>query len=76
MVEWSPNDSAILFTATKNMIRNGFGAFKPQGQYLISSAQDDRGLPHIGQIRVSFEYDRCSEATVIAQMVPNDKLDE
>ena len=58
------------------MIRNGYGPFKPQGQYLISSSQDDRGLPQVGQIRVSFEYDRCSDATIIAQMIPDDKLEE
>jgi len=31
------------------------------------------GGPHIGQVRVSFQYDRCSEATIIAQQIVGEK---
>jgi len=37
--------------------------------------QDKRDAAHIGQIRVSFEYDKCAEATIIAQQIPGDKPD-
>ena len=54
----------------------GFSELKPRGQYIISSYQDNASdSPHIGQIRVSFEYDRCGSATVIAQQIATDKED-
>lgn len=32
--------------------------------------------PHVGQLRVFFEYDRCSSATVIAQQVFDEQSSE
>lgn len=56
------------------MINNGFGAFKPKGNYLVAAAMPDaHDAPHVGQLRVSFQFDRCSEATIIAQQFVNDK---
>ena len=54
----------------------GFGELKPRGHHIVSSYQDNANdQPHIGQIRVSFEYDRCGSATVIAQQISTDKED-
>ena len=56
------------------MIKAGFSPFKPQGTHLVSQAQlkatedllgDFRA--QIGQVRVSFEYDKCGSATVMAE---------
>ena len=52
------------------MTNNGFGTFKPKGHHLISNANNnEKDTPHIGQFRVTFEYDKCSEATIIAMQV-------
>ena len=52
------------------MTNNGFGPFKPKGHHLISNANNEqKDTPHIGQFRVTFEYDKCSEATIIGRQV-------
>lgn len=45
----------------------GFTNLKPKGNFLIANSDKKAGeRPHIGQIKISFEYDRCSKATVVA----------
>lgn len=55
---------------------SGFSELKPQGRYLISDyGNRDDGNPHIGQIRISFEYDKCGPCTVVAQQVASKQND-
>ena len=46
----------------------GYGPLDPTGAYLLASLIEKNGVgpAHIGQIRVYFEYDRCSNATIVA----------
>jgi hypothetical protein len=51
------------------MAQNGFRAFKPQGEYLISSAMPENygeGV-HLGQYRVKFTWAPCGTVNLIAQ---------
>lgn len=58
------------------MQSHGYSQFRPKGHYLISNAiEEERDAAHIGQIRVTFEYDRCSEATLIAQQTTDQKME-
>ena len=67
-MEWAESDEKVLFNASQKMQSNGFGAFKPKGKFLVSSAvEENSNIAHIGQVRVSFQYDRCAEATIVAQ---------
>lgn len=44
-----------------------FAPFEARGIYLVSSTSDNsEKAPHIGQYRVTFEYDLCGPATIIA----------
>ena len=53
-----------------SMNYNGFSPFVPSGNYLYASTKPDAPEEqHIGQYRVSFEYDLCGPATVMAQQV-------
>ena len=71
LVEWKANDAEVLVYASQKMRSHGYGPLTPRGKYLLASAmQDKRESAHIGQIRVSFEYDRCADATIIAQQIP------
>ena len=61
----------MLDKASKKMIEAGYSVFKPKGKYLFAaaSASENPDVTHIGQMRVSFEFNRCFEATIIAQQV-------
>ena len=48
----------------------GFSEFQPKGHYLIASEnKNEIDSLHVGKIRVSFEYDRCGPATIIAKQI-------
>lgn len=57
------------------MTRAGFSPFKPRGTYLVSQLEEGQATgdllgdfrAQIGQVRVSFEYDKCGTATVMAE---------
>lgn len=71
-VNWSAEDHAVLYNASQNCLNSGFSELVPKGHYIVSSYQNNlNDIAHIGQIRVSFEYDRCGPATVIAQQIIN-----
>ena len=72
-VNWSQNDKIVLHKASQNMIKAGWSEFKIGGHYLTSSIKNNdieqnsnSDKPHLGQIRVFFEYDKCGPATVVA----------
>ena len=66
-MKWSANDSAVLYSASRQMMLAGFSELKPKGQYLVCSATNSSSeAPHIGQLRISFEFDKCAAATVVA----------
>jgi len=49
------------------MQSQGFEPFKAIGHYLISSTSDNSlETAHIGQYRVTFEYDTCGQTTIIS----------
>ena len=55
------------------MDSNGFAPFEVRGVYLVSSTSNNSDkAPHVGQYRVTFEYDTCGPVTVIAQQVQNE----
>ena len=57
------------------MVYKGFRSFKPQGDYLVSSAHNDSygdGI-HYGQYRVKFEWSPCDIVTVVAQQIESNK---
>ena len=58
------------------MIQGGYAEFQCRGNYLISSNKDNSMTgEHVGQMRVSFENDKCGTTTVIAQqMQDNDEV--
>ena len=48
--------------------QSGFQTFDARGAFLVSSTVDNLNTaPHIGQYRVSFSFDSCGPATIIAQ---------
>jgi len=67
-VQWLPDDQAVLARASKFMTSAGFGELKPKGQFLVSARGDCTSeAPHVGQIRISFEYHMCGPCTIVAQ---------
>lgn len=56
------------------MDQAGFAPFEARGIYLVSSTTDNSDeAPHIGQYRITFEYDTCGPATILAQQVQNEE---
>lgn len=52
----------------------GYGPFTPKGHFLESSTlQEKHDSSNIGHIRVSFQYDRCADATILAQQIREEK---
>lgn len=58
------------------MQSGGFSEFQIRGNYLVSSSVDNSEVgEHVGQMRVSFEHEKCGFTTVIAQqMQDNDEI--
>ena len=57
----------------QNMESNGFAPFEARGDYLVSSTRNNSDkAPHVGQYRVTFEYDTCGPVTIIAQQVQDE----
>jgi len=73
-VMWGPSDVSVLYNASQKMKMAGYTDLKPKGSYLVANAEatDDRDAPHIGQMRISFTYDKCAEATILAQQISCD----
>ena len=77
-IYWSAEEIAIFHHASRSLIATKlYGPLKPKGAFLVSSMNSEvnKDLPHIGQIRVSFDYDKCSNATVISKQVSTSKAD-
>mmetsp|Transcript_20677 Transcript_20677/g.27905 ORF Transcript_20677/g.27905 Transcript_20677/m.27905 type:complete len:115 (-) Transcript_20677:772-1116(-) len=66
--------SQAISSSAGPMTSHGFAPFRPQGAYLISSTSDNSlEESHIGQYRVTFEYDTCGSTTIISQQVVNEE---
>ena len=66
-----------MYVASQKIMTRGFGPLKAYNRkYLMASAPSHptvedtsiqkRDEPHIGQLRISFEYDICSDVTILA----------
>ena len=73
-----------MYVASQKIMTRGFGPLKAYNRkYLMASAPNHptiedtsnkkRDEPHIGQLRISFEYDTCSDVTILAQQISDDK---
>ena len=48
-------------------------ASAPNHPTVEDTSNKKRDEPHIGQLRISFEYDICSDVTILAQQISDDK---
>lgn len=67
--------SIAISQSSQKMSGTGFAPFQQRGVFLVSSAsqQNFDDAPHVGQYRVTFEYDTCGPVTIIAQQVMNEE---
>ena len=73
-----------MYVASQKIMTRGFGPLKAYNRkYLMASAPNHPTVednsnkkhdePHIGQLRISFEYDTCSDVTIMAQQISDEK---
>ena len=75
-IYWNESDKNILQRASSNLVSAGYSKLQTKGPYLVSDYCKNKEIndvnagedsQHVGQIRVSFMYDSCGPATVIAR---------
>ena len=61
-----------IATSSERMMQCDFKAFEAHDEYLISQPRHHNNYsmaPQVGQYRVSFSYDKCGPATIMAQQI-------